>query len=316
MRRRTRAAREVCGAALPVTLAVAATTLLLVSGCISGPASRSEEAHGIPVSERAATDLHVGSFNIRMLFTSDDSRAQWEERRHAIVAVIRKERPAVLGLQEVETHGHGVSQESEQLLFLREALPEYQFALQGTPTEAPSSNPILYDPMRLEFEDGGFYFFSKTPDVIYSVDWGAGDPVYATWARFRDRLTDQTFTVHNVHFDHIKGRSKRNAARIVTERLTPPSSGDAVIVLGDFNAFRNSAPLRTLQEAGLSHALPPSRTGSYHFFSGITLWPRIDHILTTSHFSADRGHISYYKTEAGYPSDHFPVFVTLKMSDG
>ncbi|MFW5689227.1 MAG: endonuclease/exonuclease/phosphatase family protein, partial [Spirochaetota bacterium] len=87
---------------------------------------------------------------------------------------------------------------------------------------------------------------------------------------------------------------------------------EAVVVVGDFNLPEGSRILDPLREAGLSHALPPT-SGSYHFFSGITLWPRIDHVLVNDRLEPLGGGLIRDRAEAGFPSDHFPVFSRLRL---
>ena len=53
--------------------------------------------------------------------------------------------------------------------------------------------------------------------------------------------------------------------------------GDAVVVLGDFNELAGSGSVRQLTRAGLT--LVPSTGSSFHFNTGLNLFPAIDHIL-------------------------------------
>jgi endonuclease/exonuclease/phosphatase (EEP) superfamily protein YafD len=91
--------------------------------------------------------------------------------------------------------------------------------------------------------------------------------------------------------------------------------GSAVIVVWDFNAFARSRALRPLREVGFEHALPPSATGSYHFHAGVTLWPRIDHVLTSEELESMGGALLYTRDETGFPSDHFPALATLRWRE-
>lgn len=285
--------------------------LALLSACASAPdRARIDSATEYRSSNPRA--LHVGTFNIRMIFPRGESRERWHARRQSVVDLIQAESPQVIGLQEVANHTHGEPVASEQLAFLRAELDSYAFACVGDPKTVASENPILYDPERFELLSEGFFFFSTTPEVIFSVSWGAGDPVYAAWAQLRDQLTGSDLWVFNVHFDHLSGRSKRNAARIVCEYVDSiVPAGGASIVLGDFNAFARSGPLRRIRAEGFTHALPFGTGGSYHMFTGRPPWPRIDHILVSEQLTAIDGYLRPDRSDHGYPSDHFPAFATL-----
>jgi endonuclease/exonuclease/phosphatase family metal-dependent hydrolase len=289
-------------------LVAVVTLLVLLSSCAALPATPPEPGG------RSAGAIHVGSFNILRLTSSASSQAQWLERRELLADIIRMEAPQIIGLQEVNTHSHSGQVVSDQLLYLQQSLPEFEFAGHGNPDEVPSENPILYDRDRFELTDQGFFFFSETPDELYSVSWGADTPVYCSWIRIIDRTTGDPLWVYNVHFHYLSNESQRKSAALLAERIAArPMADEPAIVVGDFNTFANSPALRTLLRSGLRHALGPSRTGSYHFSTGVTLWPRIDHILVSDEFEILDGYISYSRGESGFPSDHFPVFATIRI---
>ena len=224
------------------------------------------------------------------------------------------EAPQIVGLQEVKTSVRGERVVSDQLEYLRESLPEYAFAGHGDPATVPSENPILYDPTRFNLIDEGFFFFSETPDELYSATWGTDDLVFCTWVRLSEQSSGETVWVYNVHFHYLSTESKQKSAKLLVQRIaTMTQSDEPVLVIGDFNAFADSIALRSLLDSGLRHAIGRSRTGSFHFSAGITLWPRIDHILVSDEFEVFDGYISYNRSETGFPSDHFPVFATVQL---
>jgi endonuclease/exonuclease/phosphatase family metal-dependent hydrolase len=238
-----------------------------------------------------------------------------------VAEVIRVIKPDIIGLQEVADFTKANPGESEQLAYLRSDLSEYAFSGIGAPALVPCENPMLYDPDRLEVVDEGYFFFSSRPDELYSVSWAAGQPVFASWALFRDLRADETdgtedrrLWVFNVHYDHLSGMSRRNSSRILNARIRNmvPES-EPVVVIGDFNAFPWSASIRLLEHAGLRHALPQT-PGTFHAFKGTPLWPRIDHILVSDGL-VSRGGLVFAHGENGiYPSDHFPVFAVLEYA--
>ena len=65
----------------------------------------------------------------------------------------------------------------------------------------------------------GFFFFSPTPDIIYSRPWKKRFPAFCTWVRFRDAKGGR-FYLYNVHFDHSSLTNRVNSARLVAQRLS------------------------------------------------------------------------------------------------
>ena len=79
---------------------------------------------------------------------------------------------------------------------------EMAVAAFGDPTGcSPSTQPILYDPARLELLEEGWFFFSETPEVIYSRTFNGSFPAFASSATFRTGQTGEAFLLVNVHFD-------------------------------------------------------------------------------------------------------------------
>jgi len=89
---------------------------------------------------------------------------------------------------------------------------------------------------------------------------------------------------------------------------------DGLIVLGDFNAPRFFRPVRIVASAGLTVA--ESRGSTFHFNRGITVLPAIDHVLSSKAFAYKSTRVIRDRINGQWPSDHFPLFVTLSFSPG
>lgn len=297
-----------------VHYACALVAIVLLASCAavpdSGPVARMPDEAVVPASGEVA--LTVGSFNILKIW-GERSIPHWEQRKDGVFAALARENVDIVGFQEVQNNRGAPYAPSLQRADLALAFPDYGWAGAGSPYRMPTENPVMFRRDRLEFIDEGWFFLSETPGELHSISWGANDPVSVTWLRLRDRRNGQRLLVLNTHFDHIAIRSKRNGARLIRDFLAAEQRPDEVVIaLGDFNAFPGSRPLRLIQQAGLRHALSGSRTGSYHGGRGITLWPRIDHILISDGLSVAQSGISYFREGDGtWPSDHFPVFAGL-----
>lgn len=280
---------------------------LLLGGCVA-PRGVVRDA---PESPDA---IAVLTFNVRMIYPGGRSLERWMARRNDVVDLIRRERAPLVALQEVANRDPELPLASIQLAYLRERLPEYTFACAAFPGRL-SSQPILFDAELLELVNEGFLAFSEPEPTEGALRHG-GEGRFASWALFRERATGRLLRVVNVHFHHLNARERRASSRITQEFLDGAGGpGEGIIVLGDFNTFPRSPAMRVLTDDDaaqpLEHALPPSRTGSYHFFSGITLWPRIDHVLINEELQSYGGALLYDRFTAGYPSDHFPAIAWL-----
>ena len=167
--------------------------------------------------------LRLATHNVHYISTRDEGRpwsiAGWEARRDELDAAFRALRADAVAFQEMETFAGGsISYDNLALDWLLARNPDYAAAATGDPDLFPSTQPILYRTERLEILDEGWFFFSPTPEVVYSRGFDGASPSFASWARFRDRRDGTAFTLVNVHFDYGSWVNRQGAAE-----LTPPS---------------------------------------------------------------------------------------------
>jgi hypothetical protein len=165
--------------------------------------------------------------------------------------------------------------------FLLEGNPEFAAAASGDWREFPSTQPIFYRRDRLRLLDQGWFFFSSTPDVIYSRTFDGSWPAFASWADFAPRDGGPPFRVVNVHFEYRSASNRLLSAELVRDRIAPviAARADPTFVVGDLNARRTS-PTRRIAEAGIRFA--PVEGSTYHFDRGLNLFFAIDHIGATA----------------------------------
>lgn len=272
-------------------------------------AGHAETASGAPESRY---ELVVGSFNIHYT-TPWQKKMVWEQRRDAAVESLRRGDADIIGFQEMETFvgGHW-NEENEQLDWILSHFPEYEATAVGDPRIYPSTQPILYRKSRFRALDQGFFFFSPDPDRIYSRPWKGRYPAFSSWARLEDRESGNSYYIYNVHFDHSSLQNRLNSARLVAERIAVLDyPEDGVIVLGDFNAPRFFRPVRIVAQAGLTVA--ETRGSTFHFNRGIAVQPAIDHVLYSNAFAHINTEVIRDQVDGRWPSDHFPLFVTLAI---
>ena len=125
----------------------------------------------------------------------------------------------IIGFQEMETFSGGkFNKINRQRDWILQTVPGYRAAAVGDPKVFPSTQPIFYRPERFELVDQGWFYFSTTPDVIYSRSFDGGFDYYTSTARFRERASGEMLTVFNVHTDIRSGGNRRKATKMVAER--------------------------------------------------------------------------------------------------
>lgn len=255
-----------------------------------------------------------GTFNIHYVSLRQD-RMKWEERRGAVVDALREGAADIIGFQEMETFDGGHwNEENIQIDWITGSFPEYSLAAADDPRIFPSTQPIFYKHDRFEFVEQGFFFFSPTPDKIYTRPWNGRFPSFCSWVRLLDRGSGERFYVYNLHFDAGSQGNRLKSAALTAERLSARGNGEeAVVVLGDFNAPKFFRPVKTVAQANLSVA---DTTGStFHFNRGINILPAIDHVLYSDDFTFVQTTVVRKRYDGVWPGDHYPVFVSLALGD-
>lgn len=264
-------------------------------------------------AEHAAGPLRVMSFNLRFAGTAEPN--SWAARRPVTRALLRQERPHVLGTQE------GLYQQVRDI----EADLGAAYDWIGTGRAGGSRDEFMavyYDTRRLAPLEYDHFWLSDTPDVIGSNTWGGGSIRMVTWVRFRDlRDGGREFYVLNTHLDNASGNARARAASLVAERIGGLDGSLPLVVTGDFNVAAHGDPVYdTLLNAGLvdSWDAAAERSALYATYHGYRpLTPggdRIDWILVTPGVTVHRAAINTFSRDGQFPSDHLPVQATLTLA--
>ncbi|SMY07232.1 endonuclease/exonuclease/phosphatase family protein [Flavimaricola marinus] len=262
--------------------------------------------------------LRVATHNVHYIILNRAegawSVADWERRKDALDAAFKVMNADLVAFQEMESFaGRDDSNLNLTLEWLLSQNPGYAAAAVGDFREFPSTQPILFRRDRLELLDQGWFFFSDTPDVIYSRTFNGSYPAFASWAEFRDRSNGEVFRVYNVHFEYSSRSNRLLSAALVRDRMLPfTQAGGTAFLLGDLNAWHGSATMQRLEAAGVSFA--PVEGATYHLNRGVNLFGAIDHIGATPgvRLAADPV-VLRYRFDGEWPSDHYPVLADYWM---
>lgn len=261
----------------------------------------------------AAQEMEIVSFNIRYnSWNNIDGPNGWPYRKAAVVKMINKERPAAIGLQEALI---------DQLLYLDSNLPAYKRVGVGRDDgkEGGEFMAIYYDTTRLILDGYQTLWLSETPDVP-SKGWDAACYRTATVACFFDKQSRRSFYYVNTHLDHIGQTARAEGVKLIASLFTPSMSAMIVpaIVGGDMNTTILDRALLPFDNVGLKPAreLTPntSHKDTYTGF-GKDKPSMIDHFFVRGDIEVERFRTLDGDYGVPYISDHYPIAITVKLSE-
>ena len=274
----------------------------------------------LAVPAQPAGTVRVATLNVHYIRLNEAegpwSVGDWEERKAALHAAFEAVDADIFAFQEMESFAGG-NEGSVNLArdWLLEQNPAYAAAATGDWRKFPSTQPIFYRRDRFRVLEQGWFFFSDTPDVIYSRTFDGSWPAFASWARFAPVDGGPAFRVVNVHFEYRSGSNRLLSAALVADRIAPwIEAGEPVILAGDTNARASSETAELLEEAGLRFA--PVEGATYHFDRGINLFGAIDHLAATTGVALAGEPVVLRRRFGGeWPSDHYPVLADFRLPE-
>lgn len=293
--------------------------LLSFPACSSSDAGNGageEESQPKP-QPKEYTDISAISFNIRVDNAADGTNV-WRNRRDAVVTMIERERPMLLGLQEAQPH---------QITYLSEHCPDYAWYGLGRDTgkvppatdsyAAEETMAIFWRTAELELLDKGTFWLSETPDQV-SKGWDASYRRTCTWAGFRHKKSGQTCYFFNTHLDNDGKVAREESIKLLVSRMKTINSKRRVSFLtADFNSNVTDAcfaPLHVYMRDARANAAVSDDYPSWNGYGAST--GRLDHVF----FSGDNCTAREFRTLRGdygvpYISDHYPVAAWFRCSN-
>lgn len=263
--------------------------------------------------------IRTMSFNIRY-GTANDGINRWDLRKEFLIETIRAYSPDLLGTQETL---------ASQRDYLSESLPGYGAVGVGRDDGKLKGEmaALFYRTDRFEEIEQGHFWLSTTPLEVGSKGWDAALPRIATWVKLRDRRDPNATPILflNAHLDHQGKTARAESTSLIRRKLQELGRECRWIITGDFNADPNESPYANLfghkeidgrnirdthrafrptieqAEGTFSSFVESNRNGS-----------RIDWIGCTDEFDVRVAGIDRTARDGRTPSDHFPVFATLR----
>ena len=249
--------------------------------------------------------INVMTYNIR-LDTEADGYNMWDNRKEGIVSLIKEEDVDILGIQE------GLP---DQIEYLSKQLNDYDFIGEGRDGGNKGEySAIYFKNEKIILKEEETFWLSETPEIP-SIGWDAALNRIVTLGVFEIKNSKKELIVYNTHFDHIGILSRKKSAGLILNHISKNNYQDRpTIVMGDFNADQDEAPIRLLSEQlEDSFKILPLKNpiGTFSGFDTISeLSDRIDYIFTKNIKILDYKHIDKKLPSGLWPSDHLPILIT------
>ena len=259
-------------------------------------------------------EYKIMTFNMRINLDSDGKNS-WPYRLSSVSQFFEEKQPLIIGAQEVS------NEMSDGVLKLSPNY--YSFGLPRT-TEGEAT-PILYNKDLLYLIEGGTFWLSETPTIPDSISFGAAYHRICTFATFcfkEDR--QKRFRVYNTHLDNKSELARIKGMELIFKHIKEKNKEDHLktILMGDLNTEHGSMVLdymkqqkdKSLPTNNAFSLMDPSSVGAtFHDFKGQVEGDPLDFIFYTDDIEVSNPVIYTEKVNGRYISDHYPVYVTIKL---
>jgi len=263
----------------------------------------------ISISSLYGQEINVITYNIKY-DNVNDTVNNWNDRKAAMVDLLKYYNPGIIGMQEVLHH---------QLTYLEEQLSDYSYIGVGRDDgkEKGEYSPILFNAKKYKLLQSETFWLSETPNKI-SVGWDASMERICTYGLFEGATTKKQFLVFNTHFDHIGTVAREKSAELIVSKIKEINTDKLpVVLMGDLNLSPKEKPIQFLQNAltdGQRSTQKPfyGPSGTFSGFDHLRILSnRIDYIFVENFKVREYVHIDDRMENNKHISDHLPVFAKL-----
>ncbi len=265
------------------------------------------------VSTSSWSQTTMITYNIKYDNKSDTIN-NWNFRKEKLVQLIENYEPSIIGLQEVLFN---------QLNYINDHLKNYNYVGVGRDDGKTKGefSPIFYDSNKYKVIKSSTFWLSEKPDEI-SVGWDASMERICTYGLFEDLQTSEKIWVFNTHFDHRGKKARVYSAKLVLERIGEINQENyPTVFMGDLNVTPDEQAIQLLKTQ-LDEALEISKNplygppGTSNGFKNKPILKKIDYVFTKKFEVLSYQHIDDKLDSNKHISDHLPVMVVIKTSNG
>ena len=255
-------------------------------------------------------EIAILSYNVRYN-SPGDSLDLWDLRKTELINQIKELNPMSFGVQEATL---------TQMKDLEAGLPDYDYVGVGRDDGATKGefSAIFYKSSEMKVLQENTFWLSETPEKV-SVGWDAALPRICTYAKFELSSSKKRFWHFNTHFDHMGEIARAESAKLIVSKISDlVSSGDALVLSGDFNAEPHEEPILVLNHSFDDPADRDKLQGPVGTFSGFQLDAvldrRIDYIFTKNVEVKTYQHLDTKRSNGRWISDHLPVLLSFDLN--
>ena len=259
--------------------------------------------------------MKIVTFNLRYEWQGADGANAFIHRAGFIYDKIVKERPSVIGFQEVVP---------QALTLLRRMLTEYEF-FGGMRTERHDGEGVYFAFLREDLValGGDVFWLSPTPYLPGSRFAEQSKlPRVGVYLRLAARASGEIYHLFNLHLDYISEEAARLGLTAALDYIASRGAcidRDRTVILGDFNVTPESPALAPLAACAWLADATADLGGSFHDFdrrknaAGEREDVKIDYIFLSRALLARAAGASLWRDEDGgiYLSDHYPIALLL-----
>lgn len=267
----------------------------------------------LTTSAFANNPVTVMSYNIRCgLCEQPENPHNWKKRKYFVAHLIKTHNPDVIGLQEAELF---------QVEDLIEMLDDYSWMGVGRDDgrDKGETTAILFRTGRLSLQGQQTLWLSQTP-LKPSLGWDATYRRTLSIAKLLDAQSKQFLYVFNTHLDNEGEVARQEGAKLLLSEIAKIDAASPFVVTGDFN-FTATAKgyeiiTQTLADAEKTSATPAFGGGKTFNGFGENKEPdnKIDFIFVKKSTKVQSHQVDTTIYNNIYPSDHYPVIVTVDTS--
>lgn len=261
-----------------------------------------------PVIEQETVAM---TFNVKI---NGDGYQAREKRISKITTVISDYMPDSFGLQEADIWW--VSNIAEEMTDYAH-VERYR----DDGISEGESSAIFYLKDKYDLVDSGHFWLSETPDEA-SFGWDAACKRITTWVILKNKETGFVYAHFNTHFDHVGSTAQAESVALISSKIAQIAPDIPVVLTGDFNVSEGSYCYENLLKCSLKDTKYMAEEfddcATYHDFNPFVFSTKpIDFVFVNGYCSSVRSSIVDSRTVGlVYPSDHFPIIVTLTLFNG
>ncbi len=291
---------------------------VMITGIFSGCSKNAEYTISLDVSPG---DISIVSFNCAAPWGNIIKGTSSSARVKRFAAYMNAIKPDSIGTQEMNTNW------MNKLSDLMMDYDSYGVKRGGDENEKKSEmNSIFWLKDKYECIDKNTFWLSETPDKESKFE-GAGCYRICSYVMLKNKETGKCYLHMNTHLDNASDEARVFGAKVIRDKIEEIKKSSTqnhfkIVLTGDFNAFENENPIKTICEvltncsSILSEDKKEHGTGiTYHAWGenaekDTGYFSPIDFIFTDA---KPVGYTILNDTSNGYVSDHYGVYSTINL---